>query len=93
MNDNIKSILVLCGIASVIGALTGLGLRFTALSPLVIGGIVAAVPVILLAAFITLNDAIKEKFNKEDFSFLVSALQVLQLELVLLQVQLLFFLA
>lgn len=51
MNDNIKTFLILCGAASVIGALTGLGLSFTALSPLVIGGIVAAVPVILLAAY------------------------------------------
>ncbi|MDX5495981.1 MAG: hypothetical protein O7198_04880 [Wolbachia endosymbiont of Nomada marshamella] len=45
-----KGGLILLGVASVIGALTGLGLSFTALSPLVIGGIVAAVPVILLAA-------------------------------------------
>ncbi len=47
MDDGIKEILVFCGIT---GALTGLGLSFTALSPLVIGGIVAAVPVILLTA-------------------------------------------
>lgn len=51
MNDDIKNILVFCGIASVIGALTGLGLSFTALSPLVIGGIIAAVPIILLTAY------------------------------------------
>ena len=46
-----KEGLILLGAASVIGALTGLGLSFTALSPLVIGGIVAAVPIILLTAF------------------------------------------
>ncbi|WP_264732053.1 hypothetical protein [Wolbachia endosymbiont (group A) of Sphaerophoria taeniata] len=45
-----KGGLILLVVASVIGALTGLGLSFTALSPLVIGGIVAAVSVILLAA-------------------------------------------
>lgn len=43
MNYNIKGILVLCGIASVIGALTGLGLSVTAFSPLAIGGIVGSI--------------------------------------------------
>ncbi|WP_386086728.1 hypothetical protein [Wolbachia endosymbiont (group A) of Norellia spinipes] len=45
-----KGDLILLGVASVIGALTGLGLSFTALSPLVIVGIIADVPVILLTA-------------------------------------------
>ncbi|OAM00677.1 hypothetical protein [Wolbachia endosymbiont of Dactylopius coccus] len=43
MDDETKFLLMLCGAASVIGALTGL-------SPLVIGGIIAAVPIILLIA-------------------------------------------
>ncbi|MGL9778873.1 MAG: hypothetical protein ACR5K5_01140 [Wolbachia sp.] len=43
------------------GAPTGLGLSFTALSPLVIGGIVAAVPVILAAAYFMC----KEGYSKE----------------------------
>ncbi len=33
MGDNTKGFLILCGAASVTGALTGLGLSFTALSP------------------------------------------------------------
>ncbi|WP_341822729.1 hypothetical protein [Wolbachia endosymbiont (group A) of Clivina fossor] len=57
-----KENLILLGVASVIGALTGLGLSFTALSPLVIGGIVAAVPVILLAACVIC----KGKCSKKD---------------------------
>ncbi|NEV49448.1 hypothetical protein EUZ93_02950 [Wolbachia pipientis] len=73
MDDDTKKFLMLCGAASVIGALTGLGLSFTALSPLVIGGIIAAVPAILLAAFITLNDARKGTLSKEDFFFGVCA--------------------
>ncbi|WP_341819459.1 hypothetical protein [Wolbachia endosymbiont (group A) of Brachyopa scutellaris] len=54
---------MLCGAASVIGALTGLGLSFTALSPLVVGGIIAAIPAILLIAY---DRVIKEEFSKED---------------------------
>lgn len=52
-------------IGAAIGALLGLGLSVTAFSPLAIGGIVAAVPVILLAAY----DMCKEKFSKEDIFF------------------------
>lgn len=33
MDDNTKGFLIFCGAASVIGALIGLGLSFTALSP------------------------------------------------------------
>ncbi|MFP3025556.1 MAG: hypothetical protein ACEY3L_04670 [Wolbachia sp.] len=62
MDDDTKKFLILCGAASVIEALTGLGLSFTALSPLVIGGIVAAVPVILLAAY----SICKGEFSKKD---------------------------
>ncbi|MGL9718914.1 MAG: hypothetical protein ACR5K9_10015 [Wolbachia sp.] len=42
------SYLMFCGVASVIGALTGLGLSFTALSPLVMGGIVGSITPALL---------------------------------------------
>ncbi|MDE5061417.1 MULTISPECIES: hypothetical protein [Wolbachia] len=66
MDDGTKGVLVLCGIASVIGELTGLGLSFTALSPLVIGGIIAAIPVILLAAFLICNSVKKGEFSKKD---------------------------
>ncbi|WP_341820648.1 hypothetical protein [Wolbachia endosymbiont (group A) of Myopa testacea] len=62
MDDNTKGFLIFCSAASVIGALTGLGLSFTALSPLVIGGIVADVPVILLAAY----GICKVEFYKKD---------------------------
>ncbi|WP_264339002.1 hypothetical protein [Wolbachia endosymbiont (group A) of Cheilosia soror] len=61
--------LILLGAVSVIGALTGLGLSFTALSPLVIGGIIAAIPVILLTAYF-ICDSVKEgKFSKEALFF------------------------
>ncbi|XCA32977.1 MAG: hypothetical protein ABS808_04135 [Wolbachia endosymbiont of Polyergus mexicanus] len=52
--------LVLLGVLS-IGAPTGLGLSFTALSPLVIGGIVAAVPVILVAAYLMCKEGCSKK--------------------------------
>ncbi|WP_253303536.1 hypothetical protein [Wolbachia endosymbiont of Phyllotreta cruciferae] len=61
-----KEFLIICGIASVIGALTGLGLSFTALSPLVIGGIIAAVPAILFAACIICGSVQEGKFSKKD---------------------------
>ncbi|WP_423349062.1 hypothetical protein [Wolbachia sp. wLmal] len=57
---------MLCGAASVIGALTGLGLSFTALSTLVIGGIVAAVPSILFAACIIRGSVQEGTFSKKD---------------------------
>ncbi|WP_353270274.1 hypothetical protein [Wolbachia endosymbiont (group A) of Myopa testacea] len=62
MDYNTKVFLILYGAVSVTGALTGLGLSFTALSPLVIGGIVAAVPVILFAAYYIC----KGEFSKKD---------------------------
>lgn len=67
MDDETKVFLKCCGAASIIGALTGLGLSFTALSPLVIGGIVAAVPVILVAAYCIYDDVKEEEFSKKDF--------------------------
>lgn len=57
---------VALGVASVTGALTGLGLSFTALSPLVIGGIVAAVPPILFAACSIYDNVKKGEFSKKD---------------------------
>ena len=60
-----KEDLGLLGVLS-IGAPTGLGLSFTALSPLVIGGIVAAVPVVLFAAFITYCKVQEKEFSKQD---------------------------
>ncbi|WP_143689825.1 hypothetical protein [Wolbachia endosymbiont of Nilaparvata lugens] len=59
MDDDTKAVLFLSGIATSIGALTGLALSFTTLSPLVMGGIVAAVPVTLLFAY-SIVDQIKE---------------------------------
>lgn len=66
MNDDTKVFLMFCGAASVIGALTGLGLSFTALSPLVIGGIVAAIPLILFVAWLIYDDVKKGEFSKKD---------------------------
>ncbi|WP_434732558.1 hypothetical protein [Wolbachia endosymbiont of Zygogramma bicolorata] len=56
-----KENLILLGVGSVTGALTGLGLSFTALSPLVIGGIVAAVPIILFTAYGTCKGGCSKK--------------------------------
>ncbi len=51
------------GIATSIGALTGLALSFTTLSPLVMGGIVAAIPAALLACLTISNRGLsKETF-------------------------------
>ncbi|WP_374698298.1 hypothetical protein [Wolbachia endosymbiont (group B) of Limnophora tigrina] len=66
MDDDTKSFLIFCGVASVTGALIGLGLSFTALSPLVIGGIVAAIPITLLTVFFIFDNARKGKFSKKD---------------------------
>ena len=69
MDDDTEVLLMLCGAASVIGALTGLGLSFTALSPLVVGGIVAAVPAILFAALGIYGSVQKGEFSKEALFF------------------------
>lgn len=66
MNDDTKAILLISGllisgVASTIGALIGLGLSFTALSPLVIGGIVAAIPGALLACIILIDEQFSKK--------------------------------
>ncbi|MBA8757533.1 hypothetical protein HCR18_00005 [Wolbachia pipientis] len=66
MDDDTKVFLILCGAASVIGALTGLGLSFTALSPLVIGRIIPAIPAILLAACGICDSVQKVEFSKKD---------------------------
>ncbi|WP_264730110.1 hypothetical protein [Wolbachia endosymbiont (group B) of Episyrphus balteatus] len=63
MDNKTKPMLFDLGIATSIGALTGLGLSFTALSPLVMGGIIAAVSAALLACKFIYN----EKFSKESF--------------------------
>ncbi|WP_341811661.1 hypothetical protein [Wolbachia endosymbiont (group A) of Conops quadrifasciatus] len=57
-----KEDLIPLGVLSVIGALTGLGLSFTALSPLVIGGIIAAIPAILVSAY----DICTGEYSKKD---------------------------
>lgn len=84
MGNDTKVMLFALGIATSIGALTGLGLSFTALSPLVMGGIVASV----VAALFTRRMIYSQNFSKE--WVLVYVLQALQFELVLLQLQLLF---
>ncbi|WP_353281583.1 hypothetical protein [Wolbachia endosymbiont (group B) of Horisme vitalbata] len=63
MNDNTKIMLFILGTDIPIGALTGLGLSFTALSPLVMGGIIAAIPAALLACRIISN----RRLSKEVF--------------------------
>ncbi|WP_264682887.1 MULTISPECIES: hypothetical protein [unclassified Wolbachia] len=63
MDNNTKEMLFALGIATTIGALAGLGLSFTALSPLIMGGIIAAVSAALFACIIIYS----EEFFKEDF--------------------------
>ncbi|WP_341821055.1 hypothetical protein [Wolbachia endosymbiont (group A) of Myopa testacea] len=55
------------GGTATIAALTGLGLSFTALSPLVMGGIVAVVPVTLFVACVILNKIKEKELSKKDF--------------------------
>ncbi|WP_265030802.1 hypothetical protein [Wolbachia endosymbiont (group B) of Athalia cordata] len=61
--DDVIAYLIALGIGATIGALTGLGISFTALSPLVMGGIVAAIPAALLACLIiSIRGLSKETF-------------------------------
>jgi hypothetical protein len=68
--------LELLGVSSVIGALTGLGLSFTALSPLVIGGIVAAVSAVLFAASMTYEFSKQDLFMMAVFAASAAAIGV-----------------
>ncbi|WP_353288110.1 hypothetical protein [Wolbachia endosymbiont (group B) of Gerris lacustris] len=61
--DDVIFCLTVLGIVASIGALTGLGLSFTALSPLVMGGIVASV----LAALFTCITIYNKNFSKKSF--------------------------
>ncbi|WP_265024878.1 hypothetical protein [Wolbachia endosymbiont (group B) of Protocalliphora azurea] len=64
MDNDTKEMLFRLGIATSIGALTGLALSFTTLSPLVMGGIVAAVPALLHFALCT-----GERLSQSQFSY------------------------
>lgn len=64
MDDDTKAVLFLSGIATSIGALTGLELSFTALSPLVMGGIVGSIAPALITAL--LAGCILYQFYKKD---------------------------
>ncbi|MCM1002538.1 hypothetical protein [Wolbachia pipientis] len=66
MDKSTRGIILIVGLGAVLGGLTGLGLSFTALSPLVIGGIVAAVPAILFVALGVYYSVRKGEFRKED---------------------------
>lgn len=63
MGNDTKVMLFALGIATSIGPLTGLGLSFTALSPLVMGGIVASI----VAALFTRRMIYSQNFSKESF--------------------------
>ncbi|WP_395460855.1 hypothetical protein [Wolbachia endosymbiont (group B) of Ablattaria laevigata] len=63
MDNDTKEMLFVLGIATSIGALTGLGLSFTTLSPLVMGGIVASVVAALFTCIIIYN----QNFSKKSF--------------------------
>ncbi|MHC3898284.1 UNVERIFIED_CONTAM: hypothetical protein LBW93_05260 [Wolbachia endosymbiont of Nasonia longicornis] len=62
--DDVIFCLTVLGIGASIGALTGLGLSFTALSPLVMGGIIAAVPALLHFAICT-----DDKLSQSEFPY------------------------
>uniref|UniRef100_A0AAU7YQ83 Uncharacterized protein n=1 Tax=Wolbachia endosymbiont of Oeneis ivallda TaxID=3171168 RepID=A0AAU7YQ83_9RICK len=62
--DDVIFRLTVLGVVASIGALTGLGLSFTALSPLVMGGIIAAVPALLDFAICT-----DDKLSQFEFSY------------------------
>ncbi|MEY2393627.1 hypothetical protein [Wolbachia endosymbiont of Tettigetta isshikii] len=62
-----------------LGGLTGLGLSFTALSPLVIGGIVASVPAILFVASGLYCGVREGKLRKEDLAACICIAGVLTL--------------
>ncbi|WP_265041897.1 hypothetical protein [Wolbachia endosymbiont (group B) of Melanostoma mellinum] len=64
MNNKTKPMLFILGTDIPIGALTGLGLSFTALSPLVMGGIIAAIPALLHFALCT-----GERLSQSQFSY------------------------
>jgi hypothetical protein len=66
MKGEAKEFSILSVAGAIIGALTGLGLSFTALSPLVIGGVIAVVPAILFYAYSIYNSIREETFSKED---------------------------
>ncbi|BET30358.1 MULTISPECIES: hypothetical protein [Wolbachia] len=61
MDNKTKPMLFILGTDIPIGALTGLALSFTALSPLVMGGIIAAVPAALLACRIISNGRLSKE--------------------------------
>ncbi|MFT4327389.1 MAG: hypothetical protein AB3P07_01990 [Wolbachia pipientis] len=64
MDNNTEEMLFILGIGtSIIGALTGLALSFTTLSPLVMGGIIASV----LPALYTCMMICDEDFSKKSF--------------------------
>lgn len=64
MDNDTKAMLFALGIATSIGALTGLGLSFTTLSPLVMGGIVGSIfPALITALF---AGVLLYKFCKKD---------------------------
>ncbi|WP_264331317.1 hypothetical protein [Wolbachia endosymbiont (group B) of Erebia ligea] len=62
--DDVIFCLTVLGIVASIGALTGLGLSFTTLSPLVMGGIIAAIPALLHFAICT-----DDKLSQSEFSY------------------------
>ncbi|WP_341816240.1 hypothetical protein [Wolbachia endosymbiont (group B) of Elophila nymphaeata] len=65
MDNDTKEMLFVLGIATSIGALTGLGLSFTALSPLVMGGIVGSIAPALFTALCV--GILLYKFCKKDY--------------------------
>lgn len=66
MKGEAKEFSILSVAGAIIGALIGFGLSFTALSPLVIGGVVAVVPAISFYAYSIYNSTREGTFSKED---------------------------
>lgn len=83
MNEEGKGFLMVCGVVGgALGALTGWGLSFTTLSPLVIGGIVGSTVIALLTAYSVgdllcrfyRKDPIEKKDVKNTFFFIIATL-------------------
>ncbi|GFY65129.1 hypothetical protein TNIN_36321 [Trichonephila inaurata madagascariensis] len=71
MNKRVKDFIFLAGLGAVLGGLAGLGLSFTTLSPLVMGGIIGSMlPVLPAVVFIGMSAFISflgDKDKDEDF--------------------------
>lgn len=70
MDENTEVLLIFFGLASTMGALVGLGLSFTALSPSVIGGVFGSIaPALLAVCLICKRDPTEEDLKISPICF------------------------